>query len=416
MTQVMIFTLVVLVILSSFFSGTETAFIALNSLKLRHLVDKNKENRNALLVKKLKDDSHRLISTLLIGNNLVNIAASAIATSLSISFFGSKGVGIATGVMTLVVLVFGEITPKTIAMANSEKICLFAAKPIYWMSIVFLPLIKVLDILTKNMSRCFNPKTAEEPIVTEEEIKSFVKIGEEIGSIEKDEKEMIHNIFRLNDIKARDFMTPKIHVMAYEENKTVADIKEQIIGSRFSRIPIYKKTIDKVTGILYVKDVVKAIAYGKLDSHVKDIARPAFFIPETKVADSLLRDFQKKNIHIAVVVDEYGIVSGIVTIEDLLEEIVGEIYDETDIVKENISRTGEHQFDIDGDATLQEIHKKAGILIRNTKEINTISGYIMDKTGKIPRPGDIIRFKEFNITILSMIGQRIAKVRLTTRQ
>lgn len=407
--------LIILIAFSGFFSGVETAFVALSNLRLRHMLEKKANDKNAQIVKKLKKDSHKLISTLLIGNNLVNIAASAIATSLALNYFGSKGIAIATGGMTIAVLIFGEITPKTIAMRHAEKICLLVAKPIYWLSVILTPIIWVLDLITKSITRFFHEKGGKKPLVTEEEIKTFVDIGEEIGSIEKDESEMIKNIFKLNDIEAKDIMTPKINVFAFQEDMSVGEVQEQVVNSPHSRIPLYSENIDKISGILFEKEVMRAVAIGNKDVKLKEIAIEPFFIPETKRADTLLQDFQKKKRHMAVIVDEYGIFTGVVTIEDLLEEIVGEIYDETDVVKVKIKKIDRKTYEIDGDTPLEDVRKKTGAEIENGKEINTISGLVMEKVERIPEKGEIIEIYGSKIEILSMDDQMIAKVRFTKK-
>ncbi len=400
----------VLIILSGYFSGIETAFVSLDKVRLRSMV--KKKQKNAELVSKLKDDPHTLISTLLIGNNLVNVGASAIATSLAISHFGNAGVGIATGAMTLTILIFGEITPKSIAMAKAEVLCSFSAKFIYYLSKFLKPVLWVSDKLTKGITRIFGGEH-DGPLITEDEIKSFVNIGEEIGSIEKDEKEMINNIFKMNDILIKDIMVPKINMITIDGDKKIKDVIDTIINSGHSRLPVYKN--EKVTGILYTKDVLKEASRNTLDKKAKEIARECFVVPETKKADLLLQDFQKKKVHIATVINEYGDLVGLVTLEDVLEEIVGEIYDETDKIQESIKQIDKNTYDINGETALEEIKKTTGRKIRGKNNVATISGYVLEKMDRIPSKGEKIEQKKFTLKVLDIKDHRILKVRLVLK-
>ncbi|MFW6220592.1 MAG: HlyC/CorC family transporter [Nanoarchaeota archaeon] len=406
MDSIFIILLSTLIFFSALFSGIETAFLSLDRAKLKTMIQ-NKV-KNAELVNRLKQEPQKLISTLLIGNNLVNIAASAIATALCINYFGNYGVGIATGIMTMVILFFGEITPKTIALSNAPAICSFTSPFIYSLTKLFKPLIWVSNKFTKSLTKSFGDgKTLA---ITEEEIKSFISIGEEIGSIEKDEKEMIDNIFKMNDIQINHIMVPKINVISINSDKKIKDVITKIIKCGHSRIPVYKKEKDKIVGILYTKDVLVEIARGNFDKKIEKIAREVFFVPETKKADSLLNEFKKLKTHIAVAINEYGDVTGIVTLEDILEEIVGEIYDETDLVKIKIKKIKPKTYEIDGEATLGEINKGIGRKYFFAKEYVTISGYIMNKLSRIPKNKENIEFKKFKLKIVNVKNNKLNKI------
>lgn len=413
MDAIEIITLIVLLILSGFFSGVETAFISLGRVRLRRMIEEDR--KNAELIKKLKDDPHKLISTLLIGNNLVNIAASAFATSIAIKLYGDAGIGIATGVMTFAVLVFGEITPKTIAMSNSEKICAFAAPLIYFLGKLLKPVIWLSDLLTKKLTSIFG-KENKGPMITEEEIKSFVSIGEEIGSIEKDEKEMIHNIFEMNDTEIKEIMVPKINILYVKSDKKIREVLDDIIKSGHSRVPVYNESEENFVGVIYTQDIMKEISKSRFSSTVGSIMRKAYFVPETKKADSLLQEFQRKKIHIAMVVNEYGEVTGLITLEDVLEEIVGEIYDETDEVKIMIKKTEENVFEMDGETTILELREKTGLKIRQSKDYNTICGYLLNRLSRIPNNGEKLEFKRFDIKINQVKNNRIVNLELTINE
>ncbi|MBW1989056.1 MAG: HlyC/CorC family transporter, partial [Deltaproteobacteria bacterium] len=338
--------LVALILCSAFFSGVETAFVSLSAIRLQHLVESGK--KGIAKVARLKKDPQRLIITILIGNNLVNIAASSLATSVAIEILGSVGVGIAVGVMTFLILVFGEITPKTIAMMKAEWICIHTAPILYVLQFLFWPAIVLLQSQTKALSKPLG-RGANAPLITEEEIKSVVSLGEEIGEVEEDERIMIHNIFRFSDLECAEIMTDRTQIFSVEATRTVEEVTPEIVRRGYSRIPVYDVNPDRMVGVLYAKDVLQALISNKARSTVRELARSAMFVPETMLVDDLLREFQKKKIHIALVVDEHGGVSGLVTIEDLLEEIVGEIYDETDRETIRIQKLGKNKALVKGD-------------------------------------------------------------------
>lgn len=401
--------LAILILLSAFFSGVETALVSMSNLKIKYLVDKGK--KGATILQKLKHDTHKLLTTLLLSNNLVNIAASAIATSMAIDAFGSKGVGIATGAMTFLVLVFGEITPKALATKYAEGISLLVAAPIYYLGIVLTPLIYVLDLVTKNLVRIFG-KPAEAPSVTEEEVKSIITVGEEEGTINEIEKELIQNIFDLDKIDVREVMVPRTDMVIVTHNARISEAADIIAEKKHSRMPVCKKRLDKIIGIVNIKDVFSALKEGKKDNLVKSIMIKPYFVPENKKIDALLREFQKKKMHMAIVVDEHGGVSGLVTLEDLLEEIVGEIYDESESVTPMIRRLNRNTYSVKGKTEIDLINKKLKLGIKKRKDFETISGYFLDKTGKIPKMGDKVASKKFDIFVEKMTGNRVTELKI----
>ncbi len=402
----------VLTLFSAFFSGVEAAFLSLNRLKIRRLVESRK--KNAHVVKELKDDSHRLIITLLVGNNLVNIGASALATALALSMFGSLGIGIATGVMTFIVLIVGEILPKSIALHHPEGICLAVARPIRAFKTILFPVVIVLDFITRKLMGSLG-KGDVKPLITEEELKTFVEIGEEIGSIEADEREMIHNIFKLNDIEAREIMTPKINMESIDGDLSLRAALDFIISSRHSRIPVYEDNPDRIIRILNIRDTLRFMKDQNLDVRLKNIGNEPLFVPETKEVDELLREMQKTITHIAVLVDEYGAVSGIVTIEDILEEIVGEIYDETDLIEKNIVRTDKKTLKVKGETSIEELNRYIDTGITSTNGYDTISGYILKQAGRIPEQGEELDLPKFRIIIESIENNRIVQVKIVKK-
>jgi len=396
----------ILIILSGIFSGVEAAYLSLSRIKVKRLV--KLKRKNADYVKNLKDDSHRLIITLLIGNNLVNIGASAIATAVAIELYGSKGIGIATGVMTFMILIFGEIIPKSKAIQHAEWICLKFAKILTVLKKILYPLIVLFDFLTRR----FMGKMEGRPLITEEELKSFVEIGEETGSIEKDEKEMIHNIFKLNDLEVREVMTPKINVESIELNNKLKDVVDLVTTSVHSRIPVYDENPEKIVGVLHIKDTLKYLKDRKLDVKISVIMQKPLVVPETKDVDDLLREMQNKAKHMAIVVDEYGTVAGIVTIEDILEEIVGEIYDETDVIEKNIVKIDKKTARVKGETSIDEVNRMLKTKLKMTNGYDTISGLVLKKLGEIPAQGDEVELKNMKIVVERVVENRISQVRI----
>ncbi len=397
--------LIIMLFLSAFFSSSEIALISLNKLDVRHLLEK--KGKGAETIAKLKKDPHRLLINIAIANNIVNIFATSFATAVAIKLFGSYGVGIATGVMTFLVLTFGEIIPKTLATKNAESIALSVAKPIYLIGIILTPIIKFFDGMTHLIT-----KGGVDKKVTEEEIKTLIAMGEEEGAIEKVEKEMIHNIFTFNDIDVWEVMTPRTEIFALDFDVELKEVISTIKNTGFSRIPIYEKRIDNIKGILYVKDLLSYINHNKPKVKLNEIIRPAFFIPRNKRIDNLLKEFQNRKTHIAIIVDEHGGVEGLVTLEDLLEEIIGEVYDEDDIIERPIRKIDDKTFLIKGCTELDLVNRKLKLNLKDIEKSTTINGLIIDTIGRIPKKGERIDLKKAIAIIEKTEQQRIDEIRL----
>lgn len=331
-----IIAILVLIGLSAFFSLAETALISISRLRVRHLIDKKKHG--GIELKKLKDDPHRLLITILVGNNIVNVSASALATAFAIETLKSNAVGIAIGIMTFLLLVFGEIIPKSFAMQHNIALALLVARPIWLLSVVLYPIIRIFEFIIDSFMKIIGIRKSTRPIITEEEIRSIVKLGQETGAIKELEKEMIECIFKFDNIDVKDIMTPKNEIKMTSAESTIRDLLELVNEHRYSRFPVYEKSKDNIVGIVLFKDIVKQIKEGNLDLPIKKIIRKPRFIFETKKIDSLLRQFQKLKEQIAIVINEKGKVVGLVTLEDVLEEIVGEIVDESEKVKQKIEK------------------------------------------------------------------------------
>ncbi|MDJ0668852.1 MAG: hemolysin family protein [Desulfobacterales bacterium] len=390
--------LVVLLLLSGFFSSAETALFSISNTKARHLAKRDRVGR---LINTMKADPHRLLSTILIGNNVVNVGASALATSLAIGMFPGYAVGIATGVMTLLILVFGEVFPKSIATRNNVIIARLAIYPVFWLSIAFYPLLIFLNFIPR-----ITGKIKKSPHVTEEELMTIVEAVEEEGQIKEEEKELIHKIFEFDDTAASEIMTPRgdMFVIDIDQELNLG----QILESGYTRIPVIEGDIDHVIGILTIKDLfLHTISESAED--VRKIMRAPYFVPENKKLDSLLQQFKKRRNHMAIVVDEHGGVSGLITLEDALEEIVGDITDESDKEEAHIVKLKAKEWIVLGKTDVDEINQKIPINIPDSKEYDTFSGYVLYTTGRIPQENEEILIDGFSITVKEIDGVRIKK-------
>ncbi len=399
---------------SAFFSSSETALFRLSKHRVHQLVERGEKNADS--VKELKDNPNKMLITILIGNNLVNIAASSIATKLAIDLFGNAGVGIATGVMTFLILLFGEITPKSYAVENTEKYSLKVAKTIKLISKILYPVIKILNFLSKILYKLAGAELAQsKPYITEEEIKSMVKIGEKEGVVEKDEKEMIQSIFKFSDTIVREEMIPRVDMVSLPIDSNVEEALKIAEESGYSRIPVYEDKIDNIKGILYTKDLLMALRQNKEESiNLKELIRSPIFVPETKKIDELLKVLQRERTHMAIVIDEFGGVEGIITLEDVLEEIVGEIFDEYDEGVEPIEKIKDEEYLIDAKMNVDDVNEDLDIKIPE-REYETISGFILSQLGRTAEEGDEIEYENLKITIESVKENQILKVRIKTK-
>ena len=390
--------LIVLLVLSGFFSSAETALFTISKAKAIHLA-KQKGPTNKL-IKKMKDDPHRLLSTILIGNNIVNVGASAIATAIAIDLLESNAVGIATGVMTFLILIFGEFFPKSIATRNNILVARLVVFPLYWLSVLFTPLIVFLNFIPK-----LTGKIHKKPQVTEAELMTFVEVVEEEGEIKEEERELIHNIFEFDDTNASEIMTPRADMFVIDVNEELN--LEEIVNSGFTRIPVIEGDIDHVVGILNIKDLLKHQATSDEAADVRKIMRESYFVPENKKLDNLLQQFKKRKQHLAIIVDEHGGVSGLITLEDALEEIVGEIVDETDRIEPHIVKLKKDEWRVLGKSEIDEVNDKIPMDIPDSKDYDTFSGYVLNQIGRIPREKDEILLSGFLVTVNEMDGNRI---------
>ncbi len=390
--------LLVLLLFSGFFSSAETALFSISRTRAIHLAKEN--GRTYKLIWQMKRDPHRLLSTILIGNNIVNVGASALATSLTIQMVSSNAVGVTTGIMTLLILVFGEVFPKSIATRNNLMVARIVIVPIYWMSIVFYPIILFLNFIPR-----LTGKIKKTPSLTEEELMTYVEVVEEEGEIKEEEKEFIHNIFEFDDTNASEIMTPRGDMFALDIDETPDFGK--IGKSGFTRIPVYLDTIDNIVGIINIKDIFIHQCTAEDEPNIKKLMNRPYFIPENKKLDQLLHQFKKRKHHIAIVVDEHGGVAGLITMEDVLEEIVGEISDESDKVEPHITRIRENEWAVLGKSEIDEVNETIPMNIPESMGYDTFSGYILDQIGRIPTEKEEFSVGDFKVTVKAMDGNRI---------
>lgn len=400
--------LVILLFLSGFFSSSEVALISLTKLRAKQML--NKKKLGAVFVDKLKNDPQRMLATILIGNNLVNVAASVIATSIMMGVFKSYALGITTGIMTLLILIFGEITPKSIAAKNNELISQIVAAPIWYLSIILSPILNVLDKFLNKFIKIIGIKSKEKA-VTEEEIMSMVKVAEEEGSIKEIEERMIKSIFEFDDISAGEIATPRRDMLMLESKLKIKDAFKVFLKKNHTRIPIYEKNKDSIIGIVHIKDLMMHMRGKNKDTGISKVMYKPYFVPEVKKISDLLRQFQKRKEHMAIVVDEHGSITGLVTMEDVLEEIVGEIMDETDIIAPNIKKIEKNVWIVNGKTDIDEVNEKLRMKLKG-KGYDTLSGFILNHTGKIPRENDEIRYNRFKLKIGEIEAHRISRVRI----
>ncbi|BBA51931.1 hemolysin family protein [Fusobacterium varium] len=411
--------LVFLILLSGFFSASETALTAFRSIHLEKLED-GKHNKQVNLLKKWLKNPNEMLTGLLLGNNIVNILASSIATIVTIQFMGtsSKSVAVATIGMTIIILVFGEITPKIIAKNHSLKIAGVVIVIVYWFSFFTKPLIKILIWISKFIGRLLGIELEDETLmITEEDIISFVNVGEAEGIIEEDEKEMIHSIVGFGETSAKEVMTPRTAMLAFEGNKTIDDIWYEMVDNGFSRIPVYEDTIDNILGVLYIKDIMNSIKDGNTNVPIKNFIRPGYFVPETKSIIEILKEFKALKVHIALVLDEYGGIVGLLTIEDLIEEIVGEIRDEFDTEEEEfITQIDENSYEVDAMIDIETLDKELCLNLPESDDYESLGGLIVTELGRLATIGDELKFNGVKLKVLEINKMRVSKVLIEKEQ
>ncbi|MCK9276489.1 MAG: hemolysin family protein [Methanoculleus sp.] len=396
-------------LLSGFFSSSEVALISITRAKVRALLNQGRKGAEALDT--LKRSTDTILITILIGNNIANVAAASLATAIAIGIYGDVGIGIATFFTVILMLVFGEIGPKMYASRNTEDLALRVALPILYLSKVIYPVLWVSDHIRQQFA--FRPGVAE-PVVTEEEIKEWIDVGEEEGTIEEQERDMLYSVLRFGDTTVREVMTPRIDVVMIEDTSTLENALSIFNDTGFSRIPVYHEQIDNVIGLLNIKDIFAAVFRQQMSAMIRDMMYEPYFVPESKKIDELLKELQVKKQHMAVVLDEYGSFAGIVTVEDMLEELVGEIMDEFDEEEPEVQRIDEGVFLVDARAWVEHLNEDLDLNLPLMDSYESIGGLVIDRLGHIPRRGEVVKIEESGImlVVMQMRGRRIVKVKL----
>jgi len=398
--------LAVLIGLSGFFSGLEVALVGVRKSKVVQLFNEGKKGSKALY--KLKNNPSWMMSSVNLGNNLVNVGASALATSVAIRMFGDDGLGIAVGVMTFLILVFGEITPKTYCNANATKIALRYAPVLLGFSYVLYPIVKFFEIITKAVVKMTGSSSTPPPI-TEEEIKGVIDQGLEEKAIEKDEMELVHGALKFDDTVIRSVMTPRTKMFSLNSKTLLFEALPQINQKGYSRIPIYGETSDDIVGFIHVRDVLKELEKDNRMASLEQIARKPVFASQEKMVSALLKEMKGRKTHMAIVVDEHGGVEGLVTLEDLLEEIVGEIEDETDLIRrKEFERIDQDTIITNGDIEIDMINEIFKTKIPEGDDYASLNGLLHEKLQDIPQEGDKVEIEDIRI-IVEKVSKNIPK-------
>jgi len=401
--------LITLIGLSGYFSGLEVALVSVRLSKIEQLV-KNKV-KGASSLHKLKSNPSRMMSSVNLGNNLASIAATALATSIALKLFGDEGLAIVVGIMTFLILVFGEITPKTYCNANATKVAVRNSRILLAFSYAFFPIVWIFEIITKGMIRLTGSSDIP-PGLTEDEIKEIVNQGLKDKAIEKQESELVHGALNFDDIVIRSVMTPRPKMFTLKSKMMLFEALPEINKNGFSRIPVYSENKDKIVGIVHVRDVLKRLEGEDKIITLEQVMREPFFVSQEKKVSSLLKEMQGRKAHMAIVVDEFGGVEGCVTLEDLVEEIVGEIHDETDITKSNFEREGSDTIITNGDIEIDEINEIFRTEIPQGDDYASLNGLLHEKLEDIPKEGDRIIIDSLRIVVEKVLGNKPEKIRI----
>lgn len=399
--------IVLCVIMSAYFAATETAFMTFNRIRIKNAAEKG--NKKARLVMKLDENYDTMLSTILIVNNIVNILASSMGTLLFIailkgSAFESWSSAISTAVLTIVILTFGEISPKTVAKKMPESFAMFSAPIINVFMYLFLPLTFLFKQLQKLLMKIF--KSEDDQGMTEEELISIIEEAEEDGEIDKEESDLIKSAIEFNDLEVSDIFTPRIDITAISKDASREEIHKLFTDSGYSRLPVYDGDLDNVIGILYYKDF-----YTKNFTGIEEILKPVIYVAKTQKINDLLKELQNKQRHLAVVMDEFGSTAGIVTLEDIVEEIVGDIWDEHDEKVIELEKVGEKEYIVSGKANISKLFDT--LEIDEEPNVQTVNGWTMTVLGRIPTEGDTFESSGLSVRVLKMDGKRIANVHVT---
>ena len=406
---IQLITIIILLAMSAFFSSSETALTTVSTIRLKSLADNG--SKNAKLVLTLKENPDKMLSAILIGNNIVNIAASSITTIFVQTMWGSWAISIGSGVLTLLVLVFGEITPKTAATGYADKFSLVVAKPIWFLTKVLTPIIVVINFLASCIMKLFRININEkESTFTEEELRTIMDVSHEEGVIEEEEREMINNVFDFGEAEAKEIMIPRIDMCMINVDASYDELLEIFKENRYTRLPVYQDSTDNVIGIINIKDLILYRSGDKFD--IRDYLRDVYYTYEYKKLDELMAEMRKDSVNITIVLDEYGAAVGLITIEDLLEEIVGEIRDEYDYDEEdNFKEIAPNEYLVDGQTKLDDVNDALDLSL-TSEDYDSIGGYIIGSLDRLPIMGDTVETDNVKLVVELMDKNRIDKVHI----
>ena len=405
--------LIACIFLSAFFSGTETAFISLQKYRIQHLVEKRAHG--AKTVARIMRHPEKFLSTVLFGNNLVNTAAAALATVLAISVWGTEsGTVIATVVMTVILLIFAETTPKTIATRHAEKISLTLARPIEVISWIFTPVVFILSWIAAFFTKMVGGTPLRQSFISGEEIRTLISVGQREGTVEEAEAKMLNNVFDFGKSQIGDIIIPRTEVVSVEKGSKMSEFLKIYAAHPLTRYPVIQDNMDNVVGVLSIKDVLMAMAAGKVtpESRVDDLIRPAYFAPETKPVDEVFAEMRDKNYHMVIVIDEFGGTAGVVSVSQLLEEIVGPFGEELARAEKDYEAISENTFQVDGEMRIEDANKELSLDIA-PGDYDTVAGFILHHLGHIPRVNEGLKYENLRLVVTRMKGRKIEEIKLT---
>lgn len=411
----LIIVIAVSLIIIALLSSAESSFISVNKIRIRNLLEKG--DKRAQAVQKILDRHDRFFSAVILSGNLFTILATSIGTALALQSFGEDGIIIATIVMTFLTVVFGELAPKTFAVTHSEKVSLLLARPVAFYIRLISPFVWIFNISSNLIIKLFGgTEKSISSLVTEEEIKTMISIGEEEGALHKDEKEMLHKVFAFGDKAVTEVMVPRTEIVSIPEDSTVEYALTLVSEEGYSRYPVINETIDNISGILYVKDILISMAKGHIRKElpIKELVREAYYVPENKMATELLDEMQKKKIQIAIIADEYGGTTGLITLEDIIEEIVGGLQDEFEAMdaEKEVEIIDERTFIVSGQTGLDEVNELVGAELTSV-DFHTIGGFVFGLFKRLPKVGEQVKYHDLRFLILEMADKKIEKVKIT---
>jgi putative hemolysin len=411
----LIVSLIVALIIAGASAAAETALTSVSRIRIRNLAEEG--DRRAQRILRALERPDQFLSTILVVSNLAVITASTLATIIAVDIDFSFAEVISTILLSLIVLIFCEITPKTWAVQSPERAARVLIGPLELVSAVLRPIVIGLTAFTSGMLRLLGVETPRRgPFMTEEEFRLMVEVGEEEGVLEEEERAMIHNVFDLADTSVREVMVPRIDMLTVEADDKISSAMQLITQGGFSRIPVFDDTINDIIGVLYAKDLLRVIAGGQRPEKIRQLPlRSAYFVPETKRLDDLLHEMQRQRVHMAIVVDEYGAVAGLVTIEDLVEEIIGDIKDEYDKEEQIFERVSENEFLVDAKISVDELNELIDAELP-AEDYDTLGGFVYTQLDKIPSVGDVVTYDDLTITVLASKGRRVTKVKIVREQ